>query len=1008
LLRNVYVLKSFQEQHSDLLMEYKVKYSYRLLTIMVIAMVGLFTNNPTIGQEIQMELPEINRQAASILLVRAESAESHWVYGTEGNNIVTTTRFRVLESIRGDFRQGEPFHMLMTGGTVGAITQEVSSSMAFEIGGESILFLPSTGNYIVGGTQGRYPVINGDVLIENQKIRSVRFREALRQSNDNPNKLPAFLETIRAEAVPAETGNTGSRRLKSGNSVTAVTISSISPDRQSAGTDSEITINGTNFGASQGTGKVEFFYRVNQPKIEGPVVSWSDTRIVCKVPIGTIGGVPASAASGPVTVTSGAGVTSNGYLFRVTFSYGGKKWASDNVAYRINENLSSMTGEGQALQDAANSWSSANSKFRLVFDGTHTNTAVALNGHNDLGWGTMANPAAIGQSSSWSANGIITECDIVLNSVMPWNTSSPSIDIETIALHELGHWLNLRDQYGSYGDGVYDSGKIMYGTTYYNLLKRLVFADEILGIQWIYGMGESISISGYVKTGLDVPVADVVMNGLPGNPLTNTSGYYAADVAIGWTGTVTPSKTGYSFNMASHTYSNQATSLDNQDFTATSISNIATLSDLKTDGNTVAGFSSSTTSYSITLPFGTIAIPVVTATTTDSNATRVITQAASLPGTATVRVTAENGTTVKIYSILFSITSPSSDATLSGLRIDGIPVAGFTPSVFTYQETLPYGTTRVPGITAVANHSLATVVILNATLLPGVSTVQVTAQDGTTRNTYSVTFSLAKNADATLSDLKTDGNTVAGFSISATSYSITLLFGTIAVPVVTATTTDSNATRVITQAASLPGTATVRVTAENGTTVQTYTILFSLTSPSSDATLSGLTVNGVTVANFTGTSLSYEFVLPEGAPTPPVILPTTTDRNATTSIMLPASYPGHAIIRVMAEDQITSVEYDVLIRFPLSGMDDNAVQTRLLVYPNPNAGSFTFEYNSLNNNPVRLSVLDVTGKVVYDHLFARNSLQIKEFIQLTGRRNGMFFIRVIDGEQVSRVKMIVE
>jgi hypothetical protein len=53
-------------------------------------------------------------------------------------------------------------------------------------------------------------------------------------------------------------------------------------------------------------------------------------------------------------------------------------------------------------------------------------------------------------------------------------------------------------------------------------------------------------------------------------------------------------------------------------------------------------------------------------------------------------------------------------------------------------------------------------------------------------------------------------------------------------------------------------------------------------------------------------------------------------------------------------------------------------------------------------------VLDVTGKVVYDHLFARNSLQIKEFIQLTGRRNGMFFIRLIDGEQVSRVKMIVE
>lgn len=71
---------------------------------------------------------------------------------------------------------------------------------------------------------------------------------------------------------------------------------------------------------------------------------------------------------------------------------------------------------------------------------------------------------------------------------------------------------------------------------------------------------------------------------------------------------------------------------------------IATLSDLKVDGVTVAGFAADKLNYSVVLPKGTTTIPQITAVTkTNSSATHVITQALALPGGATVDVTSQDG-----------------------------------------------------------------------------------------------------------------------------------------------------------------------------------------------------------------------------------------------------------------------------------------------------------------------------------------------------------------------------
>jgi hypothetical protein len=446
---------------------------------------------------------------------------------------------------------------------------------------------------------------------------------------------------------------------------------------------------------------------------------------------------------------------------------------------------------------------------------------------------------------------------------------------------------------------------------------------------------------------------------------------------------------------------------DDMKFGDGTISHDATLSDLKVDGITVTEFSASTLTYNVELPVGTTVVPTVTATANMNLSNVVITPAAGLPGTTTVVVTAEDGTTTKTYSVVFTVLSSANDATLSDLKVDGTTVSEFSASTLTYNVELPAGTTVVPTVTATSNIVGAGVVITPAVGLPGTTTVLVTATDGTTTKTYSVVFTLAgataptvaaptptsaaidvisifsdsytnlaetnfdpdwgqatdatqvtidgvstlklaslnyqginlgsasgtaqdisamktlhldfwtadatgpfwvqliskgsgasvpykctvthnnwvsvdiplsyyttipltdifqiefqvesvpvsdgtfylENiyfwttpvatvSDATLSDLKVDGSTVTGFLPLIQSYSIELPHGTSVVPTVTATCTQPGANAVITPASSLPGTSTVVVTAQDGTTTKTYSVMFTLAAavPTVDAT----------------------------------------------------------------------------------------------------------------------------------------------------------------------------
>lgn len=66
-----------------------------------------------------------------------------------------------------------------------------------------------------------------------------------------------------------------------------------------------------------------------------------------------------------------------------------------------------------------------------------------------------------------------------------------------------------------------------------------------------------------------VGMEGVVMNGLPGNPITGKGGLYSATVDYGWSGIVTPTKEGYTLEPAERPYKQVAAGQANQSYTAT-------------------------------------------------------------------------------------------------------------------------------------------------------------------------------------------------------------------------------------------------------------------------------------------------------------------------------------------------------------------------------------------------------------------------------------------------------
>ena len=414
----------------------------------------------------------------------------HW--NAEHTLIVTTVTVRVEHVLKD--RAGRiptpladaptEYSFEIPGGEVDGLALGVSDVATFAEGDRVILVLADTDLRTVGGFQGRFWLDRGQVLRED--LAPMPLREFLAEIANVPGvRIP---DALWAEAVAAPVAiGPAAAPVIAGHSPTSGAAHQDylrSSGTGCATTSTLVTINGSNFGVTQGTGRVEFL-QGGTNRVQGCVVLWSDSQIRVRVPGG--------ASSGPVRVVT-AGGTSNTVNFTVTYSYAGGKWDKGSYPqpmpsfYYVNPNTADTADEMNAVAAAMSAWNNVGeADFFFRNGGTTTKSDRANDGQNVISW-VNRDTGSIATNYFWwqlSDPGRIIESDIVFNDLnYQWSTdgSAGAMDVQNIATHELGHSLVLLDLYGAD-----DVNKTMYGfASSGETKKRSLEAEDRAAIAYVY------------------------------------------------------------------------------------------------------------------------------------------------------------------------------------------------------------------------------------------------------------------------------------------------------------------------------------------------------------------------------------------------------------------------------------------------------------------------------------------------------------------------------------------
>lgn len=279
------------------------------------------------------------------------------------------------------------------------------------------------------------------------------------------------------------------------------------------------------------------------------------------------------------------------------------------------------------------------------------------------------------------------------------------------------------------------------------------------------------------------------------------------------------------------------------------------------------------------------------------------------------------------------VTRPkSSNAQLSALVVGGQQITDLKPAPAENVITIPAHAQQLPDFYAVAQSQFATVSFTSVRNRSAVAdeaaatnvkqSINVLSEDGTSSNVYYIVFAKEYNTDASLQDIMVgDASIMDQIDAQTLSCTINLPAGTTELPAVTYTKQYESQ-----QVALLQGsTTTLNVTAEDGTTTQTYTINFVVEETPTSAQLSSLEILNEGIALQPAFSKDvYEYTF-NGTDATQLMF--NYQREFDADVVSIASTPAYAYITV-ANQQTTHVYTVAVQQQPLS---DNALLKDLLI-----------------------------------------------------------------------------
>ncbi len=164
------------------------------------------------------------------------------------------------------------------------------------------------------------------------------------------------------------------------------------------------------------------------------------------------------------------------------------KWVLKNDANMAAEGLSEsevqslMISVANTWDDASNQNLFADSSLVTLNPNVKADSFDRYNPVNTINW--MYSPSVcLAYTRTWSKYGSAIDSDIVFNTKYGWDTNGiTGLDVQSIALHEMGHTLGLDDLYGK---PVFksDTRQVMH---YYTGIKRTLGNGDLKGIWNLY------------------------------------------------------------------------------------------------------------------------------------------------------------------------------------------------------------------------------------------------------------------------------------------------------------------------------------------------------------------------------------------------------------------------------------------------------------------------------------------------------------------------------------------
>jgi len=404
----------------------------------------------------------LNSKVSNASLVvegKVVSQVSFWDIGNK--NIFTRNKIEVYKIFKGSL-QTAFIEVITQGGIVGNDMQTVEPSLQLKVG--------EIGVFTCNNTTVNVPFTHTSSIPQFDAYASVQGfikYDLQSQSAIAPFEKYSDISTVLYQSINSVTNN-NYQTIKTVNLnpsqgmqfVVAPSITNISPLTVTAGTKTQITITGSNFGASQGSGFVEFFDAntasgvPTYTPLASEYISWNDNTIVVEV--------PSRAGTGTIDVTQ-AGSGSSGQTLTVSYSQlnyttGGNAYQPDHVddngsggyTFQMHTDFDANSAAKASFLRALDTWR-CNTAVNWTNGATTAIDAVASDNVNVVRFdnGGELSVGVLGVCSSWRSfcggnTAMVVELDIVFDDAASWEYG-PALpgftdyDFETVAVHELGH-----------------------------------------------------------------------------------------------------------------------------------------------------------------------------------------------------------------------------------------------------------------------------------------------------------------------------------------------------------------------------------------------------------------------------------------------------------------------------------------------------------------------------------------------------------------------------------------